>query len=169
MPNWCYNTLKVKGKKSDRDAFASDMEKFCVENHDITNGQPPVFDLNFCVRMPAEMLDTISPTPLDLTEEQQNHTDSLIKRFGVANWYDWALSYWGTKWNTNGGHINETSRMTIYTFNTAWSPPENALDALSKKYPHLAFHNKYSIEGYPGTWKNVYVNGTNKFSTLSKT
>ena len=169
MPNWAYNTLKVKGKKADRAAFSTEMEKFCLEHHDITQGQPPVFNLNFCVQMPAELNGTISPTPLDQTEEEQSRNNELIKKYGVCNWYDWSITYWGTKWNTRGGDVYDTNRMTIYTFDTAWSQPDEALDALSKKYPHLVFQNEYTIEGYPGSWKKIYVNGETKFSTLSTT
>jgi hypothetical protein len=85
MPNWTGNLLKVKGKKADRDLFASELKafirskfdaeikKWAKENPDKCRNKyeksiVPVFDFNFVIPMPEELEGTTSPRPM--TREQ---------------------------------------------------------------------------------------------------
>ena len=50
--------------------------------------------------------------------------------------YDWCLSNWNTKWNACDVEkevVDEFHEVT-YTFETAWSPPENILRVLKEKF-----------------------------------
>ncbi len=56
---------------------------------------------------------------------------------------------WGTKWDLNENTDFETSTYRghsslYYTFETAWSPPDNWLKAVIKKYPELSFYMRYT-------------------------
>lgn len=199
MPNWSSNLLKVKGKKSDRDAFAESMKSYikkkvkaAVESwvadkenngkcrvqyeHSIT----PKIDFNFVIPMPHELEGTTAPRPMTrdellnvakennwseedlkwrlesaLSDEEAARLDEVKSRFGYDNWYDWCVSNWGTKWNACHSEywdVDESSNMTMYRFDTAWSPPEPVIHALAIAYPNLTFRLEYTIEGERGRW-----------------
>ncbi len=69
--------------------------------------------------------------------------------------YEWCIENWGTKWglyevdlleeDLENGHLN-------YYFETAWSPPEPVILAMSKRFPGLEFQHEYfeSGAGYQG-------------------
>lgn len=77
--------------------------------------------------------------------------------YGTTNWYDWATSNWGTKWNAGETLINEES-MSIY-FQTAWSPVDELIGKLSAK-TGLSLYMEYSEEQFSAfAGEVVYVNG----------
>ena len=200
MPNWTSNTLKVKGKKADRELFASELKafirsKFKAEIDKWVNENPgkcrnkyekhilPMFDFNFVIPMPEELQGTTSPRPMTaeqiirlakdnewpeetlkwrlegaLTEEEGKRLDELQSRYGFDNWYDWCCCNWGTKWNachSEGRNPQETATMTVYRFDTAWSPPAPVIHALAAAYPKLTFRLEYTCEGESGKWNFI--------------
>lgn len=50
--------------------------------------------------------------------------------------YDWCLSNWSTKWNACNveKEVEDELYEVTYTFETAWSPPENILRVLKGKF-----------------------------------
>jgi len=73
----------------------------------------------------------IKPTPAELLEND--------------GWYNWNVNNWGTKWD-----IGESAEVTgdlieggIAFFDTAWSPPIQAIEALSEKFPSVNFILEY--------------------------
>ncbi len=66
------------------------------------------------------------------------------EQFGSANWYDWSIANWGTKWNSYGYHdyTEKDFDGATLTFDTAWSNPQPVIDALAAKYPALSFSHK---------------------------
>jgi hypothetical protein len=92
MPNWTSNTLKVKGNKSDRDAFAKSMADFikdkvkplvaewvasnpdkCRKEYELSI--TPKIDFNFVIPMPKELEGTTSPRPKTRDEIMQMAKD----------------------------------------------------------------------------------------------
>ena len=63
------------------------------------------------------------------------HNEKLkIAKTGFADWYDWSIANWGTKWNAY-----DHQRLTdsaIY-FETAWSAPTPVLEAMAAKFPEV--------------------------------
>ena len=65
-----------------------------------------------------------------------------------ANWYEWNIQHWGTKWNIDSDDIS-TTKDEILTgkislrFDTAWSPPTPVIQAAALKYTGLSFKLKY--------------------------
>jgi|GEM_PF-2046765 len=200
MPNWTGNLLKVKGKKADRDLFASELKafirskfkplinKWAEENPDECRNKyekriVPVFDFNFVIPMPEELEGTTSPRPMTreqiihlakenewpedtlkwrlenaLTEDDAKRLDELKSRYGFDNWYEWCCAHWGTKWNacnSEGNSPQETATMTIYSFDTAWSPPVPVIHALAAAYPKLTFRLDFTLEGESGKWNII--------------
>ena len=90
---------------------------------------------------------------LKLGEEIYNN----IIKFQFANWYDWRIQHWGTKWNCYECEDEGPRRIA---FLTAWAPPDPVFDELSRRYPQIEF-TCYSVdEGDSETvWERKYEKG----------
>lgn len=76
------------------------------------------------------------------------------------NWYDWHVTYWGTKWDLSNCIINDTGNILNFNFDTAWSPPENWVIYVSPYYPNLSFELKYAEAGMGFSGRTIIQNGT---------
>lgn len=138
MPNWCSNTIVVGGE-------ASDISEF---NAWLGDGKG--------------VLSKILPTPTPLTEtmsgfhgdpekqaELEKQEQSNLEQFGYKNWYDWNIGNWGTKWDVDAeiDDSNNTEDQVIFSFDSAWSPPQKAIAILAEKFNKLSFRHSYLEEG----------------------
>ena len=116
MPNWCMNDLTITAPKN--------------VIQEIAESQLSLQKLFPC---PQELLDTTAPAPKD-------KTGSFQEKYGHADWYSWQVANWGTKWDIGPLHeINEIDNYdgtaTIAVgFDSAWSPPVDAMQKLYEKY-----------------------------------
>tara|TARA_B100001094_G_scaffold296961_1_gene319588 strand:+ start:4502 stop:5191 length:690 start_codon:yes stop_codon:yes gene_type:complete len=69
-----------------------------------------------------------------------------IKTHGSKDWYDWSITHWGTKWDAVTNDIDFDDDWITIDFDTAWSPPEPWILALSKKFPNLEIEVKVTEE-----------------------
>lgn len=53
-----------------------------------------------------------------------------MELYGSANWYDWCVSRWGTKWDAYNSSFNESDN-TLW-FDTAWTCPIPVLNKLAE-------------------------------------
>ncbi len=81
----------------------------------------------------------IKPTPRELLD---------------GGWYQWRLENWGTKWDLSEEEQREVADQLISesadfqaTFMTAWSPPLQAIAALSEMFPNDQFALDYFESG----------------------
>jgi hypothetical protein len=147
MPNWCSNILEASGPEEEVCRFLEETG--------------PVLSFDRIIPMPEELRDTVSPPrpPYNagthaLTLWQQRQAE-LLKKYGAADWYDWAVQNWGTKWDADAVQQEECG----YSFDTAWSPPFPVIAALAAKYSKLRFS---LIFGEPGMYfggQVAYQNG----------
>jgi hypothetical protein len=139
MPNWCSNILVVMGKKDEVEKFKLRCgEEKMLENHFPT---------------PNELLINESPArDKDLSEE-------LFTKYGAKDWYDWRVNNWGTKWEVSDLFLKEDNNIDgnlialVYTFDTAWAPPEIGIQNISGMYKDVIFHLEFeepgmAFEGY---------------------
>lgn len=142
MPNWCYNSIDIRGKKSEVIRFLGDLI-----------GKPQVIYsslLNLSAESDYEMLGELEA----LREEEPERVtyskilpqpDSVL--LGREPWYEWRCNNWGVKWD-----IGELSTCTIedaindpicnseddfcvsFGYETPWSPPEAFFCYASTKY-----------------------------------
>lgn len=144
MPNWTGNCVTLRHEnpamiKRAVDAFAAG--KFCEEFYPI----------------PAELKDTSAPN--------RTNADALIEKTGYADWYDFCVNEWGTKWDFGSGDgINtvEENECVLY-FDSAWSPPLAIYDLLISEgfdvyadfhEPGMCFVGRYTngeLEEYEAT------------------
>ena len=163
MPNWCYNYLDISGDETLIADIKRQLNKPFVKDHDswnATTGQ-------------MEVSQTTYPNPVFAFHNIYNHRqdgisdEEYIKQpdhtlpleeslmFKGNHWYDWNVRNWGTKWDV-AVHDNdkypdtelyeESTTVLGYKFNTAWSPPIQAITKLSEQYPTLNFNLSYEEE-----------------------
>jgi len=158
MPNWVTNILKFKGNS----------EAIAKMKGEIRGDGDQVIDFHKILPLPKELAETTSPTRIisqaeydeqerriatgELKEDEKKWgvmrclTEELVKeyerKFGTADWYDWCVNNWGTKWNAS----NVSEIEGGFKFDTAWSNPYKLLVKLSEKYPNITFSVKYADE-----------------------
>jgi hypothetical protein len=98
---------------------------------------------------------------LDELEKQLSESDVFFQHLHPrpkdqdANWYEWNIENWGTKWdvNVNEGYLQRIDDNTLsISFDTAWGPPtkfydflfEQGWDVTAKYYePGMGFVGEY--------------------------
>ena len=125
MPNWCNNVLELAHKN------------------------PKMLDKARKAFKRGKLLDTFVPVPKELREtvagrvgSDEDYAQQLlafkrelnVKFFGAADWYDWCVSNWGTKWDIGADGYEvaiEDGRLTL-SFDSAWAPPLGAYEKLTE-------------------------------------
>lgn len=174
MPNHIQNRLTVTGPRLEVQRF---IDKSTL------GGRTP-FDFRNVYPMPKELVGTREPvliqTPAEIkscwaefekmdekTKKQhdnkpwglgmtQEHHDKLVKKYGCASWYPWAISHWGTKWGSYeassfdlGVVPNSAERLyyAVCSYQTAWSPGTEFFLHVSGKFSKLTFKHEFADEG----------------------
>jgi hypothetical protein len=101
------------------------------------------------------------PFGLGITKET---SDSYKVKYGVDNWYDWAIANYGSKWGVyDEGEWNITEDGDITSaginYQTAWSPVTKAWETISKNYPSLEFFHEFADEGGGFVGNQLIQNG----------
>lgn len=74
----------------------------------------------------------------------QAESDRRKKEYGADNWYEWEHANWGIKWGDCSTVLSEhDEEYLMFDFETAWGPPETALEKISALFPTLRFHLKF--------------------------
>ena len=131
MPNWCNNYLELEHEdpamiERAKKAFGEGklLEEFCPvpSNLHITAG-----------RVGGDE----EPEQIALVEQEAAN----IATHGYANWYDYCVNEWGTKWDV-GGEGDQSSQDSPtdirMNFDSAWAPPIAAME----KFQDLGFKVK---------------------------
>lgn len=119
MPNWCSNDLILTGPKDVIDEIAA------------TN-----LSLDALFPCPKELKDTVAPAK----HNDKDKAEENIKKYGYADWYDWQVNNWGTKWDITPYNPIQVEALSdgLYEisvgFDSAWSPPIQAMEKLYYKY-----------------------------------
>jgi hypothetical protein len=75
----------------------------------------------------------------------QKLVDEYRKKFGHADWYNWRLENWDTKWNAyEQVQIDEN----VIEFQTAWSTPFSLLVNLSELFSEVTFEVRFADEDF---------------------
>ncbi len=84
---------------------------------------------------------------------QAERSLSARAKYGVSDWYDWSVRYWGTKWNACEPQVDEIfvdgdQASVRISFDTAWSFPTPVIEAFVKKFDTLALDLQADEEGH---------------------
>lgn len=160
MPNHVTNIL----------TFANADEKKIAEIKDFLKNGDRELDFNNIAPIPKELEDTRSPVFIisqeeydkqeeriakgEITENEKNFglsrgltqeiADEYRKKFGHADWYNWQLENWGTKWNAYEVFVGDD----YIEFQTAWATPYEIFVKLSEIFPDVLFNIRYSDEDF---------------------
>lgn len=134
MPNWCENTITIKGDK----------EKM-----------KPIVD----VLRELEAKETKDLTADIFVMESLLGTDDRPENYDSGGWYDYNVKKFGTKWDfklirDGGDYEIHDERITLSVL-TAWSPPQQFLITLCEKYDVQATIN-YAEPGMDFTGSAEY-------------
>lgn len=157
MPNHVTNILSFSGDE----ASIKELLK-------LVKGDKWDFEFDKFHPMPKSLKDTTSPVKIVSDDEMnewerkkrekkltdyeektkpmtKRRSDYLIKKYGVNNWYDWALMNWGTK--CGAYEVSKLGDNSFY-FLTAWATPVEAMMVLSKTFPNVEIFVRYYDEDF---------------------
>lgn len=128
------------------------------------------FDFNGIVKMPEELLTTVSPTEVFETQEEvdaknekhnksfsgkqvaallKSEADRRMNEYGALNWYDWSYNNWGTKWNAYEVKLIDWSdTKLVVDIQTAWDTPHKIWEALEAQGFEVKGVYYGEMEGY---------------------
>ena len=160
MPNWTYNSLKVRDESQLSDEQVKDnnnpqeiesreeIKRFVKENifkkkiydkDGNVTGEQDDYELTFQGSVPRpKSLDITSPAR---TDEEKKIAEDNLKKYGSKDWYSWNIDNWGCKWDANCHSVEDDSKYgeVHIHFETPWCPPMEWLEKVSEKYPSLQF------------------------------
>ena len=136
MPNWCNNTITIRGSADKLKAIWDTAQK--------QDG----------------LLAALVPQPEDMFHGNLGETEraECVEK-GIPNWYDWNVSNWGTKWDVGIEGLEYTvledgSAEISGWFDSAWSPPIDALSTFSEANEDCSVECYYLESGmcFVGFW-----------------
>ena len=169
MPNWVFNHLAIEGDKSDIDKVKSQLNSPFSTKFPRWNSQTQSYDPSTTTYSNPVFAfwNIIRPTDMETYYLQEDPNADKSKVFSGDNWYSWNTRNWGTKWDVairdnDDGYkdttLDESDDFIMYRFDTAWSPPCEAIEKLSAQYPQLTFRLSFEEEqGWGGEIE--FVNG----------
>ena len=121
MPNWCNNSITLEHKDSAMVQRAYDA---------LREGR----FLQEFIPCPQDLIDTVSGfMGEDKRAAHEAQQEANLEKYGYANWYDFNVNEWGTKWDVGGddGLMQMLSPNTLQaSFESAWAPPVAAYEKL---------------------------------------
>ena len=173
MPNWCYNHLDVEGSEKEIATIKAQLNAPFEVEHDSYNMETRQMERKlFKYSNPVfAFWNIIKPTDLEAYHGPQPSVDiNKPITFDSNHWYDWNVRNWGTKWDVANKddekfpetELSDESKTYLgYRFNTAWSPPVEAIYELSRQYPSAVFTLSYEEEtGWGGEVVFTHGKGT---------
>jgi len=144
MPNWCSNTLILRGSQQSevqRLANAFIEARFCSE----------------VIPVPEELQDpdTGSYGGED-AEAKDRLREQLTKKYGYSGWYEFCTGRWGTKWDVGGAdcgiELDDDGLGFTASFDSAWSPPTGVYEQLVEDGFEVRAYYYESGMAFAGIW-----------------
>jgi hypothetical protein len=144
MPNWCNNSVVLKHNdpamiERARNAF---------------NGEGLLQEF---IPVPQALRDTVSGSMgEDKREAHEAQQKANVEQYGYANWYDFCVNEWGTKWEigADGNPAQDIPGGLMLGFDSAWSPPIAAYEKLLEMGFEIEAMYYEPGMAYAGVWDN---------------
>lgn len=143
MPNWCENRVEIRGPLALLEKLQQAFNEGCLfqsidPQPEALMGQAPFIANN---------------------KDDEERKQALISQYGAADWYDWRLAHWGTKWDVDPSDstsvLNANGCCMYATLMTAWGPPMGIFNTL-----HMRGYNVKAWWWEPGMmFCGMYING----------
>ena len=172
MPNWVFNHLAIEGDKESITEVKSQLNSPFSTNYPTYNSKTQTYEPSTTTYSNPVFAfwNIIRPTDMETYYLQDDPNADKSKVFSGDNWYSWNTRNWGTKWDVairddydgyKDTTLDESDKFIMYRFDTAWSPPCEAIEKLSAQYPQLTFRLSFEEEqGWGG--EIHYTNGEGK-------
>ena len=139
MPNWCDNTITIKGKAQK----VNDIYQRLIKDEE------------------DGLCSILHPMPKNtFTGNLGQKEREQCAEENIPNWYDWCISNWGTKWDTCDGDwqyedAGDGEAILTGSFQTAWGPPIGVYEHAQEAHPELYIHAMYYEGGcaFAGIWE----------------
>jgi hypothetical protein len=142
MPNWCNNTVELSHENPEMMARA------------VKSFNDGSF-LNEFVPVPADLNITAGRESDENAQKALEEKEKAnLEKYGYANWYDYCVNEWGTKWDIEPYEpvsLQEDGRLTM-SFDSAWSPPTQAYEKLVDLGFSVRAYYYESGMGFCGIW-----------------
>lgn len=170
MPNWVTSRLVISGPVEDLDKIKEQLSTPYetrwntpfTDEYEIGTQEgtfllwnivkPTDLDAYYQVeenKLRANKVSAPAPEKLStMSEKMENWMEQF--QFEIAHgmdWYHWNVREWGCKWEIGDAHVEFTNKGLEYQFQSAWSPPANALDKLAAQYPKINMSLRCHDEG----------------------
>lgn len=102
-----------------------------------------------------------SKEKLDILEKAANEGNLLETIAPIGEWkYETALNTWGTKWDISEAGVERDDEFLYINFDSAWSPPVLAYEALIEQEGIDSVFASYFEPGmdFCGSWEDGYDN-----------
>lgn len=118
----------------------------------------------------GEFLEEFVPCPKELKDAtagfvNDEEAQAEITRQHAANtaahgyptWYEWCIANWGTKWDLGTVDVSEVTEISVTAnFDSAWSPPINAMEKLSDMGFEVILYYYEPGAGFCGKYTSEY-------------
>ena len=144
MPNWCNNSVEIYHE----DPAMIERVRTAFNGEGLLKEFIPV---------PQALLDTVSGSMgEDKREAHEAQQKANVEQYGYANWYDFCVNEWGTKWEigADGNQAQDIPGGLMLGFDSAWSPPIAAYEKLTEQGFRITAMYYESGMGFAGVWDN---------------
>ena len=144
MPNWCNNSVEIYHE----DPAMIERVRTAFNGEGLLKEFIPV---------PQALLDTVSGSMgEDKREAHEAQQKANVEKYGYANWYDFCVNEWGTKWEigADGNPAQDIPGGLMLGFDSAWSPPIAAYEKLTEQGFRIRAMYYESGMGFAGVWDN---------------
>ena len=91
-------------------------------------------------------------------KELEAKSAANLEKYGYANWYDFNVANWGTKWEIGGNgdvaEIEDDGLSFSASFESAWSPPTQVCEALVEQGFEVTLYYYEPGMGFVGKWED---------------
>ena len=144
MPNWCNNSVEI---------YHDDL-KMIERVRTAFNGEGLLQEF---IPVPKELTDTVSGSMgEDKREAHEAQQAANVEKYGYANWYDFCVNEWGTKWEigADGNPAQDIPGGLMLGFESAWSPPIAAYEKLTEMGFRIRAMYYEGGMAYAGIWED---------------
>lgn len=156
MPNWCENSLCVKGTKEQLKLFIKKNMGYPVRYPPQFKGDKPeslprrkYFCFNAMVRTPKRVIKIGYDGGKKVSDELMKKARETGEDVFPIDGYNWNIANWGTKWDIYHQEItreritwNGDEQISL-CFDTAWNPPFRWFEKVVQAFPELEFEMSY--------------------------
>jgi hypothetical protein len=144
MPNWCNNSVEIY----------HDDPKMIERVRTAFNGEGLLQEF---IPVPQALRDTVSGSMgEDKRAEHEAQQADNVEKHGYANWYDFCVNEWGTKWDigADGNPAQDIPGGLMLGFDSAWAPPCGAYEKLMAMGFRITAMYYESGMAFAGVWDN---------------